>query len=185
MSKIIPDDSTFEQYEADLDDFINTELKDCSAELSRLRGELSQLVDKHNKTKQKYVAIVEQGASAPNGVLEDAKAECEAAEAKVKDQKDLIAKVQEKNANPELLKMTKDEFINLIKMASEIMMASSLAQKGIIVRILFANIAKDKEKRLSYLCNPEFKGPFRGGEPQNGSTDWDRTSDLGLMSPTL
>lgn len=168
LSKIIPDDSTFEQYEADLDDFINIELKDCSAELSSLRGELSQLVDKHNKAKQKYMAVVEQGANAPNGVLEDAKAECEAAEARVKDQNSLIAKVQDKIAHPELLKMTKDEFINLIKMASEIMMASSLTQKDTIVRILFANIAVDKEKRLSYLCNSEFKGLFRNGESQFG-----------------
>ena len=137
------------------------------------------------RRRKKYAAIAEQGDNAPQGVLQDVKAECEAAEAKVKDQNQLIAKVQEKIANPDLLKMTKDEFINLLKMASEIMMASSLTQKDTIVRILFANIVIDKEKRLSYLCNPEFKGLFRDSESQIGSTDWDRTSDLGLMSPTL
>lgn len=185
LSKIMPDDATFEQYEADLDEYINIELKNYSAEISSLRGELAGLVDKHNKAKKKYAAIAEQGDNAPKGVLEDVKAECEAAEIKVEEQKNLIAKVQEKIANPDLLKMTKDEFINLLKMASEIMMASSLIQKDTIVRILFANIVIDKEKRLSYLCNPEFKGLFRDGESQIGSTRWDRTTDLRLMSPAL
>ena len=67
-----------------------------------------------------------------------------------------VTELEEKVISPTKIKLTKDQFLNLVKSAPDKMRAGSAVEKDRIARILFLNLHVDNEKRLI----PIWKEPF-------------------------
>ncbi|HLG90816.1 MAG TPA: recombinase family protein [Candidatus Saccharimonadales bacterium] len=67
-----------------------------------------------------------------------------------------IAKLEKKVADPRQIKLSKEQFLNVVKTASGKMRAGSAVEKDVLCRILFLNLRVDNEKVVEYL----WKEPF-------------------------
>ena len=83
-----------------------------------------------------------------------------------------IQKLQEKIADPERIRLNKDEFLNLLKTAPDKMRAGSAVEKDALCRILFLNLHVDNEKAASYLWREPFATMVKMGELQAGGGGW-------------
>lgn len=171
LKKLQPDEETFKRYESSVEEYINIELADYEKEAASLRGQMAKLVAANKAANAEYIAIASQGDLAPKGVLEQAKKKCDDTLKKVDEQKSLIKAIEDKLKDPELFKMTEEEFSNLLKTAADKIQAADFVQKDQIVRILFSNLYVSQEKGPFLLCNPEFEGLFRLEYDWNGAPD--------------
>ncbi|HSX29734.1 MAG TPA: recombinase family protein [Candidatus Saccharimonadales bacterium] len=83
-----------------------------------------------------------------------------------------IRKLDEKVANPRQIKVGREEFLNLVKTASQRMKAGSAVEKDVLCRILFLNLRVDNEKVASYLWREPFATLVKATEIQDGGGGW-------------
>lgn len=69
--------------------------------------------------------------------------------AEVQELDGVVEKLREKIANPSKIKLTKEQFLNLVKFAPDKMRAGSAVEKDRLARILFLNLSIYDEKGLS------------------------------------
>jgi len=67
-----------------------------------------------------------------------------------------IETLEQKVANPRQIKLTKIEFLNVVKTAADKMKAGSAIEKDALCRILFLNVRVNNEKVVSYLWREPF-----------------------------
>lgn len=79
-----------------------------------------------------------------------------------------IEKLEAKIANPQRIKLSKHEFLNVIKTAADKMKAGSAVEKDVLCRILFLNLRVDNEKVASYLWREPFTSLVKATELQSG-----------------
>ncbi len=84
---------------------------------------------------------------------------------------DEVAKLEAKIANPSKIKLTKDEFLNLIKSAPDKMRAGSAIEKDRLARILFLNLSLDNEKALSVIWREPFASLVKAIEMSSGADE--------------
>lgn len=86
-------------------------------------------------------------------------------------QADLGTKINElskKVENPQQIKLSKDEFLNVLKTAPDKMRAGSAVEKDVLCRILFLNLRVDNEKVASYLWREPFASLVKATEIFSG-----------------
>lgn len=83
-----------------------------------------------------------------------------------------ITELEGKITNPERIKLTKEEFLNVIKTAPDKMRAGSAVEKDRLCRILFLNLRVDNEKVASYLWREPFASMVKATEISAGRGDW-------------
>ncbi|HUD03395.1 MAG TPA: hypothetical protein VMR51_01255, partial [Patescibacteria group bacterium] len=69
---------------------------------------------------------------------------------------DRIAKLETKVADPRQIKLSKENFLNVVKTASDKMKAGSAVEKDVLCRIMFLNLRVDNEKVVEYLWREPF-----------------------------
>lgn len=82
-----------------------------------------------------------------------------------------ITKLEAKVANPKQIKLSKEQFLNVIKTAADKMKAGSPVEKDVLCRILFLNLRVDNEKVVEYLWNEPFASLVKANELLNGRGD--------------
>lgn len=82
-----------------------------------------------------------------------------------------INKLEKKVANPRQIKLSKAEFLNVIKTASDKMKAGLPAEKDALCRILFLNVRVDNEKVADYLWKEPFASLVKTMELSPGRGD--------------
>ena len=78
---------------------------------------------------------------------------------------------EEKIKNPSKFKLTKNEFLNLIKTASDKMKAGSAVEKDSLCRILFLNLHVDNEKVVNFIWSEPFASLVKAIELSSGRGD--------------
>ncbi len=84
---------------------------------------------------------------------------------------DEIGKLKEKIANPSKIKLTKEQFLNLVKLAPDKMRAGSAVEKDRIARILFLNLYLDNEKRVLPIWKEPFASLVKAIEMSSGADE--------------
>lgn len=84
---------------------------------------------------------------------------------------ELVEKLREKIANPSKIKLTKNQFLNLVKSAPDKMRAGSAVEKDRIARILFLNLSVNNEKRLSVIWKEPFASLVKAIEMSSGADE--------------
>ncbi len=82
-----------------------------------------------------------------------------------------ISGLEAKIKNPQQIKVTKEEFLNLLKTASRKMKAGSPVEKDALTRILFLNLRVDNEKVVSHLWREPFSELIQVIESTSGRGD--------------
>lgn len=91
--------------------------------------------------------------------------------AKRVDLEDEIKKLEVKIADPQQIKLTKAQFLNVVKTASVKMKAGTAAEKDTLCRILFLNLRVDNEKVASYLWREPFASMVKATELSLGADE--------------
>jgi DNA invertase Pin-like site-specific DNA recombinase/ACT domain-containing protein len=79
-----------------------------------------------------------------------------------------IDKLEQKVANPRQIKLSKAEFLNVIKTASDKMKAGTPAEKDTLCRILFLNVRVNNENVVDYLWKEPFASLVKAVELSSG-----------------
>lgn len=82
-----------------------------------------------------------------------------------------IGKLKEKIANPSKIKLTKEQFLNLVKLAPDKMRAGSAVEKDRVARILFLNLYLDNEKRVFPIWKEPFASLVKAIEMSSGADE--------------
>ena len=87
------------------------------------------------------------------------------------DLEDKISKLEEKIANPNKIKLTKEQFLNLLKTAPDKMRAGSAIEKDRLARILFLNLRVDNKNALSFIWREPFASLVKAIEISSGARE--------------
>lgn len=160
-------DEAYERYSTEIEGYTDEKIVAIRQDIYSKRGRLTHIKSEISERSLSVGRLTEKSpAYQPNiDALEDL----------TNQQIDLdqqIAALEEKIANPSKIKLSKDEFLNLVKSASDKMKAGSAVEKDVLCRILFLNLRVDNEKVASYLWREPFATLVKATEIQNGGGGW-------------
>ena len=166
LGKLELSDEAYERYSKRIDSFTDEKIIRIKKEIASKRGayshkkseldELSLGLGKINRTSPAY-KITE------NHINKLA--------IEVQELDEAVDKLKEKVANPSKIKLTKEQFLNLLKSAPDKMRAGSAVEKDRVARILFLNLTIDNEKRLTVIWNKPFASLVKAIEMSSGADE--------------
>lgn len=163
-------DEAYERYSLQLDNMTDEKIIKIKQEIRSTKGALSQVSHElderalHTGLMDKNSPIYKTNEKRINELA-----------LQQTDMRQEISRLEAKVANPQRIKLSKEEFLNVIKTASDKMKAGSAVEKDILCRILFLNVHVDNEKVTNYLWNEPFASLVKMSELSPG-----RPSDLTL-----
>ncbi len=84
---------------------------------------------------------------------------------------DEVGKLKDKIANPSKIKLTKEQFLNLVKLAPDKMRAGSAVEKDRIAKILFLNLRINDKNDLSVIWREPFDSLVKAIEMSSGARE--------------
>lgn len=163
LDTMLPNDKAYDRYKAELDNLtddmiikIKQDVHSKRVMASQLSKELGDRMLQAGRTKEKTTAYKINAAKMDNLSVQVSNLEFE------------IQKLEERIANPDKIRLSKDEFLNLVKTAPDKMRAGSAVEKDQLCRILFLNLHVDNEKAANYLWREPFATMVKMGELQAG-----------------
>jgi hypothetical protein len=87
------------------------------------------------------------------------------------DYEDHIAKLEAKIVDPRQIKLSKSEFLNVVKTAADKMRAGSAVEKDVLCRILFLNLRVNNEKVVDFIWKEPFASLVKSVELSYGRGD--------------
>lgn len=159
-------DEAYERYSVRIDNFTNEKIIKIKQDIASKNGanthkkkelnELSLGLSKINRTSPAYAInedMIEQLAIDTQKLDDD------------------IDKLKEKIASPSKIKLTKDQFLNLVKLAPAKMRAGSAVEKDRVARILFLNLSINNENGLSVIWKEPFDSLVKAIEMSSGARE--------------
>ena len=146
-------DKEYDEYSKEIDSHTDDNLVKIRTEMRSLEGTRKHLKAKVDKLSRQYAALPE---DTPDTVRRRLTQDIEELQSSVIDIESDIEKLKKKIANPAQIKLSKEEFLNLVNTAGDKMRAGTPVEKDILARKLLLNIRLDNEKAPSYL----WKEPF-------------------------
>ena len=153
----------YERYSKRLDGMTDQKIVAIRQDILSRRGALTHL---KNELEKRSLGIIDHDKS--SAVYQANDKRITELTIQVADYEEEIEKLEAKVANPQQIKLTKTEFLNLIKTASDKMKAGSAAEKDALCRILFLNLRVDNEKVASYLWKEPFASLVKATELSSG-----------------
>ncbi len=151
LDKLELTDEAYKRYSAELDGMTDEKIAEIRTDIHSKRGALAHFAHEIDE-QTASLAHVPQTSRAYEPVMQ----RLERLAAERAELEEEIEKLEAKIANPAQIKLSKDEFLNVIKTAADKMRAGSAAEKDTLCRILFLNVAVDNEKVASYLWREPF-----------------------------
>ena len=159
-------DEAYQMYSKRLDSMTDAKIIDIKTEVMSLRGSLAHV---KNEVEQRALSIAKYDRKDPIWQANNKRItelSLQQADIEQKVQK-LVAKI----ADPQKIKLTKEQFLNVIKTAADKMKAGSPAEKDALCRILFLNLRVDNEKVVEYLWKEPFASLVKATELSSGRGD--------------
>ena len=146
-------DKEYDEYSKEIDSYTDSKIIQIRTTKRSLEGRRKHLKVNVDKLSRQYAALPE---DAPATVRERLVQDIEELQSSVVEIEGDIEKLRKKIDSPAQIKLTKEEFLNLINTAGDKMRAGTPVEKDILARKLLLNIRLDNEKAPSYL----WKEPF-------------------------
>lgn len=146
-------DKEYDEYSREIDSHTDNNLIKIRTEKRSLEGKRKHLQANVDKLSRQYAALPE---NTPETVRARLVQDIEELQSSVIDIESDVEKLKKKIANPAQIKLSKEEFLNLVNMAGDKMRAGTPVEKDILARKLLLNIHLDNERAPSYL----WKEPF-------------------------
>lgn len=159
-------DDAYERYDKRIDSFTDAKIVKIKQEIASKRGAYS-----HKKKELDELSLGLSKISRTSPAYEINENKINELAIETQDLEDEIAKRKEKISNPGKVKLTKEQFLNLVKLAPDKMRAGSAVEKDRIARILFLNLSLDNEKRLSVIWKEPFASLVKAIEMSSGARE--------------
>jgi site-specific DNA recombinase len=160
-------DEAYGQYSTELDSYTEEKIVAIRQDVHSKRGALAHIL-KELEDRSLALGRLTEGspAYAPNvSALERLASQRDEFEVAIK-------KLEAKIAEPAKIKLSKEEFLNVVKTAADKMRAGSAVEKDVLCRILFLNLRVDNEKVAVYHWREPFATLVKATEIKSGGGGW-------------
>ena len=159
LDKLELSDEAYERYSKRIDSFTDEKIIKIKKDIQSKRGAYAH---KKKELDELSLGLPKINRSSPAYEINENKINQLAFE--VLELDETVEKLREKIANPSKIKLTKEQFLNLVKLAPNKMKAGSAVEKDRVARILFLNLSIDNEKRLTVIWKEPFASLVRAIE---------------------
>jgi DNA invertase Pin-like site-specific DNA recombinase len=159
-------DEAYERYSKRIDVYTDEKLIKIKQEVASKNGAAAH---KKKELKELSLGLGKIPESSPAYNINYRQIEKLAAE--IQDLDDNTADLKEKLADPNKIKLTKDQFLNLVKSAADKMRAASVVEKDRLAHILFLNLHIDNEMALSVTWREPFNSLVKAIEMSSGGDE--------------
>lgn len=166
LEKLELSDEAYERYSKRIDSFTDTKIIKIKQDIASKRGAYAH---KKKELDELSLGLGKINRSSPAYAINERTIE-ELATDTQKLQDD-IDKLKDKIANPSKIKLTKEQFLNLVKLAPDKMRAGSAVEKDRVARILFLNLTVDNEKRVFPIWKEPFASLVKAIEMSSGAKE--------------
>ena len=166
LEKLELSDEAYERYSKRIDSFTDAKVIKIKQDIASKRGAFAH---KKKELDDLSLGLGKINRSSPAYAINENKIEQLATDTQELD--DDIGKLKEKIANPSKIKLTKEQFLNLVKLAPDKMRAGSAVEKDRVSRILFLNLTIDNEKRVFPIWKEPFASLVKAIEMSSGADE--------------
>lgn len=159
-------DEVYERYSKRLDYYTDDKIVEIRQSISSKNGALS-----HKKKELEVLSLGFGGISKSSPAYTVTEDKISQLAIKVDSLETDISSLKDKIANPSKIKLTKSQFLNLIKTAPDKMRAGNAVEKDRIARILFLNLRVNNEKALSFIWREPFNSLVKAIEMSPGADE--------------
>lgn len=163
-------EAAYAAYEKELDENIKLELDALKKERTSLVGLKNQHKRDLDLANADFTRLSDPKLKTPETTLEACRARIDVAETAMNDITDDIAKIDKTMNDPNSIKMTKEDFLNLLSTSAEKLKNGTFAEKDAIARIWLLNLRIGEQKEVSYLCKTELKDLVKFGNVLSGGS---------------
>ncbi len=163
-------EAAYAAYEKELDENIKLELDALKKERTSLVGLKNQHKRDLDLANADFTRLSDPKLKTPEITLEACRARIDVAETAMNDITDDIAKIDKTMNDPNSIKMTKEDFLNLLATSAEKLKNGTFAEKDAIARIWLLNLRIGEQKEVSYLCKTELKDLVKFGKVISGGS---------------
>lgn len=160
-------DETYGRYSEEIDSHTDEKIAEIKQAIHSKRGALAQIMKETNE-RALNIGKMDKDSLAYKPNMERL-AKLSSQQISIEDE---ISELQEKVANPNKVKLNKEEFLNLVKTVADKMKAGSAVEKDVLSRILFLNLHVNNEKVVNYIWNEPFASLVKAHEIQVGGGGW-------------
>ncbi len=166
LDKLELSDEAYERYSKRIESFTDDKIIKIKSDIASKRGAYAH---KKKELDDLSLGLSKIKRSSSAYAINEDKIEQLAIETQELD--DEIDKLKEKIANPSKIKLTRDQFLNLVKLAPDKMRAGSAVEKDRVARILFLNLTIDNEKRVFPIWKEPFASLVKAIEMSSGARE--------------
>ncbi len=166
LEKLELSDETYERYSKRIDSFTDVKILKIKQDISSKNGANAH---KKKELNELSLGLGNISRSSKAYAITENKVEQLAIETQELDEE--IDKLKKKIANPSKIKLTKEQFLNLVKLAPDKMRAGSAVEKDRIARILFLNLRINDKNGLSVIWKEPFDSLVKAIEMSSGARE--------------
>lgn len=159
-------DKAYERYSNRIDSFTDAKIIKIKQEISSKRGAYAH---KKKELDELSLGLSKISRSSPAYAINETRINQLAIETQELDGE--IGKLKDKIANPSKIKLTKEQFLNLVKLAPDKMRAGSAVEKDRVARILFLNLRINDKNGLSVIWKEPFDSLVKAIEMSSGARE--------------
>lgn len=163
LDKLELTDQAYERYSKQMESLTDERIITIKHDISSHRGALTHIT---NELEERALNAGIQDVNSPIYVANE-KRITELANQRSDIEQEII-KLEKKIVNSKQIRISKQNFLNLVKTAPDKMRAGSSVEKDVLCRILFLNLRVDNEKVASYLWNEPFASIVKATELSSG-----------------
>lgn len=157
LDNLVLDESAYDEYSANIDKNLDAELEELRMEKASLNGIRAQKENRLRQEHKKYSNLASRD-SVPESVFKAADERIAELESAIDDIENRIQEINFLLKNPEILKLSKEDFLNFLSTSGKRLRNASFAAKDEILKKLILNITINAKNEFFYLLKPEFEG---------------------------
>lgn len=166
LDKLELSDEAYDRYSQRIDSFTDEKIIKIKKDIASKRGAYAH---KKKELDELSLGLSRINRSSPAYAINEDRITLLAGE--IQELDEVVEKQREKIANPSKIKLTKEQFLNLVKLAPGKMRAGSAVEKDRVARILFLNLSIDNEKALSIIWREPFASLVKAIEISSGARE--------------
>ena len=166
LEKLELSDEAYESYSKEIDAYTDEKIIKIKSEIASKRGAYA-----HKKKELDELSLGLSKINKRSPAYEINEKRIIGLASEIQDLDEDVEKLKEKIANPNKIKLTKEQFLNLVKSAPDKMRAGSAVEKDRVARILFLNLTLDNEKGLTVIWREPFASLMKAIEISTGARE--------------
>lgn len=158
----------YDLYAKEIDRYTGERAEDLRIEINSKKGRLKHLQKELDANARRFAGLPENTMQVVRDTMESDMGEQQDT---IVDLKGEVEELSKKLVDPEKIKMTKEDFLNLANSVADKMRAGTPVEKDILCRILFLNIVLDNKNAPSYIWNEPFATLMKSRKINSGAPD--------------